>query len=151
MKRVLVRSAIAVLETLIALSAIGGGIALLAGTYRDGFLIEAGGQARFPLEWLQNTPFSDYTLPAFILIIGVGGSSFLASILLFTDQKAGIIASVAAGLTLTIFISAEVAMLRQGISWIEGIYFALGLLICGLAIFLWRLEYGPHLWPINQD
>lgn len=45
---------------------------MLAGTHKDGVLVEAGGGAEFPLEWLQNTPFSDYTIPALILAIGVG-------------------------------------------------------------------------------
>ena len=45
MKHKLVRIAIGVLEAFIALSAIGGGIALLLGTYQDGVLIEAGGRA----------------------------------------------------------------------------------------------------------
>lgn len=69
----LVRIAIGVPEAFNALSAIGYGIARLPGTYKDGVLIEAGGKARFPLEWLQNTPFSDYTVPALLLTIGVGG------------------------------------------------------------------------------
>jgi hypothetical protein len=66
MKHKLFRIAIGVPEGLIALSAIWGGIALLAGTYKDGVLIEAGGRVQFPLEWLQHTPFSDYTIPALI-------------------------------------------------------------------------------------
>lgn len=70
MKHTLVRIAIAVPEALIALSAIGGGIVMLGGTYQDGVLIEAGGRGQFPLEWLDNTPFSDYTIPALILAIG---------------------------------------------------------------------------------
>ena len=49
MKHTLVRIAIGVPEAFNALSAIGGGIALLAGTYQDGVLIEAGGRAQFPL------------------------------------------------------------------------------------------------------
>src|SRR5438552_3341820 len=73
MKHKLVRIVIGVPEAFIALSTIGGGIALLAGTYQDGVLLEAGGRAQFPLEWLQNTPFSDYSIPALILTIGVGG------------------------------------------------------------------------------
>jgi hypothetical protein len=63
LKHKLARIAIGVPEAFTALSAIGGGIALLAGTYQDGILIEAGGRAQFPLEWLQRTPFSDYTVP----------------------------------------------------------------------------------------
>jgi hypothetical protein len=58
MKHKLVRIAIGVTEAFNALSAIGGGIALLASTYKDSILIEAGGRAQFPLEWLRNTPFS---------------------------------------------------------------------------------------------
>jgi hypothetical protein len=49
-----VRIAIGVPEAFNALSAIGGGIALLLGTYKDGVLIETGGKARFPLEWLSS-------------------------------------------------------------------------------------------------
>jgi hypothetical protein len=96
MKHKLVRIAIGVPEAFIALSAIGGGIVLLAGTYQDGVLIEAGGRGQFPLEWLQNTPFSDYTIPALILAIGVGGSSLIAAVTVFTSREVGVLASVAA-------------------------------------------------------
>ena len=56
MKHKLVRVTIGVLAAFNALSAIGGGIVMLAGTYQNGVLIEAGGRGQFPLEWLQNTP-----------------------------------------------------------------------------------------------
>jgi hypothetical protein len=45
---------IGVLEAFIALSAIGGGIAMLVGADKS------------PVEWLRNTPFSDYTIPALL-------------------------------------------------------------------------------------
>jgi hypothetical protein len=128
MKQKLVRLAIGVPAAFNALSAIGGGIALLLGTYKDGVLIEAGGNAQFPLEWLQHTPFSDYSIPALILTIGVGGSSLIAAALLFTGRDEGILASVVAGLIMAGFIVGEVVMLKQGISLIEGLYFGLGLL-----------------------
>ncbi len=132
MKHKLIPIAIGVLETFIVLSAIGGGIVLLGGTYQHGVLIEAGGRGQFPLEWLLNTPFSDYTIPALILAIGVGGSSLIAVVLLFTGREAGVLASIAAGLIMAGFIVGEMVMLRQGISWIEGMYFGLGLLISGI-------------------
>jgi hypothetical protein len=141
LKHKLVRIAIAVPETFNALSAIGGGIALLAGTYQDGVLIEAGGRARFPLEWLQHTPFSDYTIPALILSIGVGGSSLIAAVLVFTGREEGVLASVVVGLVMTGFIVVEVVMLKRGISWIEGLYFGLGLAISGLTTYLWMVEH----------
>jgi hypothetical protein len=88
MKHTLVRIAIGVPEALIALSAIGGDIIMPLGTYQDGVLREAGGGGQFPLEWLQHTPFSDYTIPALILTIGVGGSSLIAAVLVFTSNQA---------------------------------------------------------------
>ena len=72
MKPHLIRLAISALTGFNALSAIGGGTALLLGTYQDGILVEAGGEARFPVEWLRDTPFGDYTVPALILMVGVG-------------------------------------------------------------------------------
>ena len=136
MKHKLVRIAIGVSEGFITLSAIGGGIVMLAGTYKDGVLVEAGGRAQFPLEWLQNTPFSDYTVPALILAIGVGGSSLIAAVLVFTGREEGVPASIVAGLMMTGFIVVEVILLKQGISWVEGLYFGLGLAILGLATSL---------------
>jgi hypothetical protein len=144
MKHALVRIAIGVPEALIALSAIGGGILMLLGTYQDGVLREAGGRGQFPLEWLQHTPFSDYTIPALILAIGVGGSSLLAAVLVFTGREEGVLASIAAGLIMAGYIVVEVVMLKQGVSWIEGLYFGLGLAISGLATSLWMVEHRSH-------
>ena len=150
MKHKLVRIAIAVPEAFIALSAIGGGIALLLGTYKDGVLVEAGGGGQFPLEWLQNTPFSDYTIPALILAIGVGGSSLIAAVLVFTGREEGVLASIVAGLIMAGFIAGEAVMLKQGVSWIEGLYFGLGLAISGLAAYLWRIEHRRHHLQIEH-
>ena len=150
MKHKLVRIAIGVPEALIALSAIGGGIVLLGGTYQDSVLIEAGGRGQFPLEWLHNTPFSDYTIPALILAIGVGGSSLIAAVTIFTGREVGVLASIVAGLIMAGYIVVEVVMLRQGVSWIEGLYFGLGLAISGLAIFLWMIEHHPHHLQIKH-
>jgi hypothetical protein len=150
MQHTLVRIAIGVPEAFNALSAIGGGIVLLLGTYKDGVLIEAGGRAQFPLEWLQHTPFSDYTIPALILMIGVGGSSLIGAVLVFTGREEGVLASVAAGLVMAGFIVVEVVMLKQGISWTLGLYFGLGLAIAGLATSLWMAGHHRHHFQIKH-
>ena len=145
MKHALVRLAIGIPEAFIALSAIGGGILMLAGSYQNGVLIEAGGRGQFPLEWLANTPFNDYTIPVLILAICVGGSSLIGAATIFTGREIGVLASLVAGLVLAGYTIVEVVMLRQGVSWIEGLYFGLGLLISGLAAFLWMAEFrGSH-------
>lgn len=150
MKHKLVRIAIGVPEALIALSAIGGGIVLLGGTYQDGVLIEAGGRGQFPLEWLHNTPFSDYTIPALILAIGVGGSSLIAVVTVFTGREEGVLASIVAGLIMAGYIVVEVVMLRQGVSWTLGLYFGFGLVISGLAAYLWMVEDRRHYLQIRH-
>jgi len=150
MKHTLVRLTIGVSEAFIALSAIAGGIVLLAGAYKDGILIEAGGRGQFPLEWLQNTPFSDYTIPALILAIVVGGSALVGAVTIFTSREIGVLASLVAGLIMAGYIVVEVVMLRQGVSWIEGLYFGLGLAISGLATSLWMGEHRAYHVQIKQ-
>ena len=86
MKHKLVRLAIGVPTAFNALSAIGGGIDLLAGTYQDGVLIEAGRGAEFPLEALHNTPFSDYRIPA--LLLAVASAEVRSSPLCWSSQAA---------------------------------------------------------------
>ena len=150
MKHKLVRIAIGVPSAFNALSAIAGGTVLLLGTYKDGILVEAGGQGRFPLAWLQNTPFSDYTIPAFILAIGVGGSSLTAAVLVFTGRDEGVLASAAAGLVMTGWIVGEIVLLKQRISWIEGLYSGLGLAVAGLATSFWISGHRRHRLQIKH-
>ncbi len=83
----ILRVIIGAITGFIAITAIGGGIALLSG---------AEGQ-RFPLEWLQGTPFNDYTIPGLLLAVVVGGSSLLACFTIFKNQKLAIPTSLAAG------------------------------------------------------
>lgn len=117
-----------VLAGLIALTAIGGGMAMLAGA------------DQFPLEWLRDTPFTNYTLPALILAVVVGGSMLAASVSAFTRRPMTAILSGLAGLFLIGFITIEVLILKQtppGPTWIEIIYFGLGVLVLGLG---WSLQ-----------
>lgn len=117
---------IGVLAAFVALTAIGGGIAMLVGA------------DRFPVEWLRNTPFSDYTIPALALAIVVGGSSLIAAVTVFTGREVGVLASMAAGLIMAGWIVVEVVTINAPKpSWIEGVYFALGLALFGLATYLW--------------
>jgi hypothetical protein len=78
---------------------------------QNGVLIEVGGRGQFPLEWLHNTPFSDYTIPALVLAIVVGGSSLIAAVTVFTGREVGVLTSVAAGLIMAGWIVVEVVML----------------------------------------
>lgn len=129
MKHKKTRVVTGLLTAFVALTAIGGGIALLSGAEAN----------RFPLEWLQGTPFQDYTIPALLLAIAVGGSALVASIAIFTGRNAGALAAMIAGLILASYIVVEVLTLKQvppGPTAIEQFYLALALAIIGLAAFL---------------
>jgi len=100
---------VGVLAAFIALSAIAAGVAVQVGV------------DKFPLEWLRNTPFADYTIPALQLAIVVGGSSLIAAVTVFTGGEAGALASMAAGLIMPSWIVMEVltmgaATLRKTLS-----------------------------------
>ena len=129
------RITIGVITGFIALTAIGGGIALLSGA--EG--------SRFPLEWLQGTPFKDYTIPALLLTIAVGGSSLVSCIAIFRNFKKSSVLSIIAGSIMVGFIVVEVLILKQvppGPTPIEKMYFILGFITILLAGFLWLKEKG---------
>jgi len=118
---------IVLLSGFIALTAIGGGIALLVGAEAE----------RFPPEWLVGTPFKDYTIPALLLAVVVGGSSLLACIASLFRHRLSAWAAMAAGLIMIGYISIEVLILNQlppGPTVTEYVYFVLGwaLFLAGL-------------------
>jgi hypothetical protein len=132
---------VGVLTAFIAVTAIGGGVAMLAGV------------DRFPSQWLRGTPFPDYTVPAFVLAVAVGGSSLLAATTVFTGRAIGLIAAMAAGLLLAGYLVVEIVTLRQtppGPTWIEAVYLGLGLLIFGLALYQWLAERRQPRQPPNR-
>lgn len=130
-----IRIIIAILTGFIALTAIGGGIAMLTGA------------DPFPPAWLAGTPFTDFTIPALLLAIGVGGSALLAAVLVLRPGRAGLLATQAAGLIMAGYIVGEVLLLKQtppGPTWIELLYFGLGLTIFALGAYLWVVEGRPR-------
>lgn len=115
----------------IALTAIGGGIALLVGA-------EGG---RFPLEWLQGSIFKDYTMPALLLAVVVGGTSLAACIAVIRKARLSRWLLWLAGGAMMGFIIGEILILKQvppGPTPIEIFYFALGLLV-----FLFSFAFRP--------
>lgn len=97
-----IRIALFVVDVLVALTAIGGGIALVAG-------LEEG---RFPVEWLRGTPFGSYVVPGLILAVVVGGSAVVAAAATLISPNAGGLASTVAGVVMG-WIAVEVLILKQ--------------------------------------
>lgn len=134
-----VRVALFALDAFAAVSAAGGGIALVAG-------LEGG---RFPPELLDGTPFSNYTIPGLILAGAVGGSATIAFVATLRRPNVGAPASVAAGGIMMGWIAGEVLLLSQPAarSWVEALYFADGLTMAGLGLAVGWTERGRRFSP----
>lgn len=127
----ILRFALVLLTGFVALTAIGGGAAMLTGV------------DSFPPAWLRGTPFPDYAIPALLLAIVVGGSSLAAAVALLAATRIGPALAAFAGLLLSGYIAVEVLILNQippGPTPIELLYLGLGLLIVVLALLLQRAD-----------
>jgi hypothetical protein len=122
------RRAALVLDAFVAVTAIGGGIALATGA-------EA---ARFPDEWLDRTPWTSYLVPGVILACVVGGSALVATVAVARRTPFGGPATVVAALVLAAQIGGELTLLAQpgGPTPAELLYLtiAAGMLGCGLLL-----------------
>jgi len=128
MKHEATRNAVGALAGFIAFTAISGGTAILTGL------------DQFPMEWLEGTPFDNYMLPALILLVVVGGTSLAAAAAMFAKHEVGAITSMVAGLVMSGFIVGEVILLNRvepAPDFMEVFYFALGLILFGLAVDVW--------------
>lgn len=104
--------------------AVGGGEAMLIG------------DIGFPLDLLEGTPFADYTIPAWILTVVVGGTSLGAAYLLWKTRVFAGEASILAGGALLGWIVTELVMIPE--AWIPQLpYFVISLAIMWLG---WRLR-----------
>ena len=138
MKHKGIRLALAIIEALIGLAAIGGGIALLTGAF----------DRWFSLAWLAGTPFSDYTIPGLALLIVVGGGMLLAATTVFVRRAWSVLLSMAMGLVMLGFEIVEVAVIDRNAQAVlpstvvqQVLMSVLGLLIFGLAASLWVMEH----------
>ena len=112
----------------VALTAVGGGIALVTGLERD----------RFPLETLAGTPFDSYLIPGLLLTTVVGGSAAVATVVLLRHPQQGAVAALLAGLVMLGWIAGEMLLLDQPVepTGTELVYLGLGAAMVGLG---WRI------------
>jgi len=124
------RVALFVVDLFVALTAIGGGIALEAG-------LEEG---RFPPEMLRGTPFGGYVIPGLILAVLVGGSAAVAAAATLLSPQIGGLVSIVAGVVTMGWIVGEILLLKQpsAPTWSEVFYFTLGLVMAVLGLMVWR-------------
>ena len=114
------------LNVFLALTAIPGGFCLLTGI------------AAPPIDELKGSLFTDYTIPGLALMIFVGGSALLTSIMLIRKNKYALLFSAMCGLIIMFFEFVEVLAIGSptGAGLImQIIYFVLGIAIVKLSFF----------------
>jgi hypothetical protein len=117
------RRTLTTLAAFSGVSAVGGGIELMASS----------GSGRFapPAELLAHTPFSSFLVPGLLLALVVGGTSLVAAVLTWRNSPAATEVTVLAGGALAVWIIAELSLIRTG-SALQVVY---GLLGAGMVAF----------------
>jgi hypothetical protein len=85
-----------------------------------------------PVEWLEGSPFSDYTVPSLILFIVVGGSFLIAAVSVFARSRFARASALMAGATVLVWIGVQVAVIGY-VSWMQPATAMGGLVILLLA------------------
>lgn len=122
MNRGMRRTVLLDLNLFLGVTAIAGGVALLTGWIK------------MPLSSLAGSPFSDYTVPAILLVVAVGGTALLAAWLVHLRLNVGVPASVVAGAAIMVFEIVEWSVI--GFAWLQAAYMAIGVLIISLATWV---------------
>jgi hypothetical protein len=122
MNRGLRRTLLLDLNLFLGFTAVAGGVALLVGWIK------------IPLSSLAGSPFSDYTVPAVLLILVIGGSAMLAARLVHLGKGVGLPASAIAGGAIIVFEIVEWSVI--GSAWLQAAYVAIGVVIVSLAVWI---------------
>ena len=126
------------LQVFIGLTAIAGGFGLVSDP--------SGTKMNIPLEWLSNSPFTNYFVPGLVLLIFNGVCSFLAGILTFLRNRYAGNLAVALGTFLVLFIVIEVWFVGLR-TLLQPLYFILGLIELMFGLKLRKLVLAVHSFP----
>jgi hypothetical protein len=93
---------------------------------------------QFPASWLERTPFGDYTLPALILGLVVGGSALVAMGAMIGRASAGPALSLLAGAIMIGWIVSEIVLLDRAMPattyWAQAEYLLVGMAMVTVAL-----------------
>jgi len=113
-----------------AVSAVGGGIALIAGGLG------------VPTAMLRHTPFESFVVPGIFLAVIIGGSATIGATALLTHSRRAPVTSGAAGAIMVGWIAGE-TVLVEGFSWLQGLYLLTGAVIVVASIRLAQADQSP--------
>lgn len=122
MNRRLRRTLLLDLNLFLGATAVAGGVGLLTGLIK------------IPLSSLTGSLFSDYTVPAVLLVVAVGGTALLAAWFVHLKLSVGVPASLVAGGAIIVFEIVEWSVI--GFAWLQAAYMAIGVLIISLGVWV---------------
>jgi hypothetical protein len=116
-----------VVQTFIGLTAIAGGFRLVS---------NPNGIPDFPIEWLNNSPFTNYFIPGLVLLIVIGFGNVLAGTVTFLRKRYSGSIAIVLGTFLILYMTIEVWFVGLR-NFLQPLYFILGVivLILGLKLF----------------
>ena len=127
-----IRYALAAVLMCGALNAFGGGVYGLSGA------------PGVPTEWLAGSPFADYAIPSWILLVIVGGSLFVSGLAVLARRPGDRAASVLAVVVLLTWIAAQLRIIGY-VSWLQPVMLAWGAIILILSLYLPKPDVRPHV------
>jgi hypothetical protein len=102
------------------------------------FMVKTNGLG-IPLSYLEHSPFTSFTIPGLILLCIVGGTQLFAALWQLRGKIYAPEVSAIAGFGIMIWIYTELTMILQ-FSWLQHLYFYLGILILVVAFVQLRLQ-----------
>lgn len=110
-----------VLLGIVALNAVAGGYYALSGA------------ENVPVEWLEGSPFSNYTVPGIILLVVVGGSAAVGAVAVFVRMRFARLSAFAAGVVLLVWIIVQMSIIGY-VSWLQPTLVVVAIAIVALAL-----------------
>jgi hypothetical protein len=120
-----------ILTLLLAVTAIPGGVVLMANIYAP------------PVEQLQGSLFQSFTIPGLALALIVGGSAVVSAVLLIKKSRFGAMSAATAGVIIMFFEFVEVMIIGSPTGparVMQIVYFGLGTLLMVASIGSWFLN-----------
>ena len=122
------------LNLFLGLTAVGGGISILAGWIK------------VPLSSLAGSPFTDYSVPAILLATVIGGTALLAAWAAWIRMvRLAVPLSATAGGAIIIFEIVEWSII--GFAWLQALYIGIGVAIVAIAVWIQMTNLLAYVTP----
>ena len=139
-KRKIMTCFLGILQAFIGITAIAGGIRLVS---------NPSGIPDFPIEWLSNSPFTNYFIPGLVLLIVIGFGNVFAAIVAFLHKRYFGSISALSGTFLILYMTTEVWFVGLR-NFLQPLYFILGVIVLILGLKLLKSIMAVHQTAVES-